>query len=103
MKKNNLNSTFGFAPVMIILVVLVLLLVASGVAYYVLKSQGKLPGYTNNFYATPVPYVYPTDAPVSEEISNEDDINTLQMELEGTTEGSLDSDFSELDSEASSL
>lgn len=76
----------------ILLVLVVIILALSAVAYY--TTMGKTP-----FYSKPLPTMYPSASPVSES----DDTNTIESELSGTTEGSIEEDLNQLDASASSL
>lgn len=83
----------GNASIVILLILVVAIIGASAFAFYTLKNQGALPGYS---YSTPTPDPEAT-------ISPSDDLNTIKTELNSTTEGSVDQDFKDLESSASSL
>lgn len=93
-----MNRSKGSASIIILLILVVAIIGASAFAFYTLKNQGALPGYGNNNQS----YSYQTPLPGAT-ISPNDDLNTIQKELNSTTENSVDQDFKELESSASAL
>lgn len=88
------------AIIVVIIVVIVLIIGASAASYYILKSQGKAPTVAEN-YRQITTY---TPSPVgTTSVSNNDDVDTLEMELTETTTGDIDADVESLNSSASSL
>jgi hypothetical protein len=86
----------GNAAIIVLLLLVAGIVVASAFAFYTLKNQGALPGYgtDQNYSYTPSPEV--TISPI-------DDLDTIQTELDSTSEGSVDAEFNELESQAASL
>lgn len=84
MKKNSGLSS--------IIAVLLGLLIIGAVGYFVVMNL-------NSDEPQTIQQLSPTPSPVSEST----DIDTLEIELENTTSGSVDEDLETLDSEASSL
>lgn len=92
----------GFSAILIIVVLALLLVGACAGAYYYLNSQGKIPGTSidsSYSYTSPLP----TALPDGNSVSPNNDLDTIEAELNNTTEGSIDADLEELDKESSSL
>lgn len=95
----------GNSAVTVLIIILFLAVVASGAAFYVLKGQNKLPGYTS---PTPAGYSQDTTPQASssaelEEVSDKDDLETIQMELESTSSDEVELDIKNLEYSATSL
>ncbi|KKQ75149.1 MAG: hypothetical protein US96_C0016G0003 [Candidatus Woesebacteria bacterium GW2011_GWB1_38_5b] len=88
-----MNNDRGNSSIVILLLLVVAIIGLSAFAFYTLKNQGALPGYS---YTTPSPSPEATN-------SLNDDLNNIQIELNSATEGSVDQDFKDLESSASSL
>jgi len=93
--KNAMKYNSGIAPVISLIIVLALIVVASVGSYFLL---GK---YQSKTYETS--YLAPGTSEFVPAISDKDDIDVLESELEKTDVGSLDSDLNDLNSSASSL
>lgn len=96
-----MNQKGSSVIILVVAIAVVAIVIASAVSFYVLKSQGKAPTYMplNNDYSPTSNYSSPTPSSVSQK----DDINTLETELDSTTTGEIDSDINNLNSSASSL
>ena len=82
-----------------VLLVLVLLVVAAAAgSYYILKGLGRAP----TAGIVPVTYFTPTPTPFGE-VSDSDDPDVLEAELDSTTLDSIDADLNSLETSASSL
>jgi flagellar basal body-associated protein FliL len=92
----------GSSAILIVVVLALLLVGACAGAYYYLNSQGKIPGTNvDNSYSYTLPL--PTAQQESGAVSPNNDLNTIETELNNTNESSTDADLKELDSESSSL
>lgn len=97
-----MNEKGNSSLLVIVIVFLVLIVVASGISYYILQSQGKAPVYMspdNINYTTNMEYATSPTYGVSED----DEVVTLESELENTSSGDIDNDIYDLNSSASSL
>lgn len=87
--------------IMLVIVLIILVIGASAVSFYVLKSQGKTPAsaymYTNS---TAKPAAKSQNANT---VSDNDDVDTLETELNQTSAGEIDGDIQSLDSSAAAL
>lgn len=91
--KNNQKGFVGTAA----LVILGILLVLGALSYFYLKSQGKEPKmFQKTMYQK-------QESSTPEPISGSDDLDTLDEEFKDTQVGSPDSDFQEIDADASAL
>ena len=98
MNKNNNGS----AALMILIFLVIAIVAAGAFAFYTLKNQGALPGYSNVAQDYNYQTTQPTTVPEAT-ISPDDDINTIEIELDSTNEGSVDMEFQQLESDAASL
>lgn len=101
--KNKLR--LGNSAVTVLIIVLFLAVVASGAAFYILKGQNKLPGYGS---PTPASYSYNATPQASESaelesVSEKDDLETIQMELNSTQSEEVELDIKNLEYSATSL
>ena len=93
-----MNKNKAFTPILILIVALIL--VVAGVVGYLVLRPTVIPENTSmNYSPLPSAAVEPTPAPVT----NSENTKTLQMELNQTDSGSIDSDINSLNSDASSL
>ena len=88
----------GITPIIVLVVIGVLILLGSAGAYYYLKMSGKSP-----FEDVVINYSISPTLPWEAEISDNDDSETLESELNATEVDSIDADIDELESSASSL
>lgn len=87
----------GVTVVITIVVAGVVIALIGVIAFYVLRGgRVAVPDYTTQVETEPTDQELP-------EISNSDEVDVIEKELDQTTEGSFDSDFEALDNEASSL
>ena len=98
MNKNINKNESGHSVLVIILILLILIAVVSGASYYLLKSSGRAPIF---------PFDTTTDETIDESeqlpVSEDDGIDTLELELESTLTTTPESDLKELETDASSL
>lgn len=98
---NKKDNKKGYSVIIVILILLVLILVVSGASYYLLKSTGQAP-------QLPSPYSSTQDTPAEAEtepapLTDSDDLDTLEEEINNTLIGSPDDDIDSMESDASSL
>lgn len=105
MKKKAIILRNGFSPIIIVVIIAVVILIASAAAFYYLRSQGMLPGYEQEAANTNTQIqeqYFPTSGPI-DAVSHEEDLKTLESEINATNEGSVESDIQDLDTSADSL
>lgn len=81
----------GIAQITVLIILLGLVVAAAAASYYILKKTGKAPSL---FTSAPTPIA---------EISDSDDPDVIEAELDATTIDSVDADLKELETSASSL
>lgn len=86
----------GISQIPILVILLILVIAASAASYYVLKSAGKAP--SRGIF----PLVTPTPTP-SVEISDSDEPDVIESELDTTSLESVDNDLKDLETSAASL
>jgi hypothetical protein len=87
----------GAAPLIGLIILAILAVLVSAGAYYFLKAAGKLPSVVS--VPQPTNFVEEEELP----ISDSDEIEDIEKELDSTVVGSIEEDLDELDAEASSL
>lgn len=87
----------GIAQIAVLVILTLLIVIASAVSYYLLKSMGKAP--TTGI--VPVRYFTPTPTPAG--VSDFDDPSTIEAELDATSLDSIDNDLNDLETSAFSL
>lgn len=86
-----MKNKSGSTPFFILILIGIGVLVLSGVAYYYLQFTGKMPSPVYN--TTNVEKVNQVD---ETGVSNSDDVETIEVELNDTDIGSIDDDMEEI-------
>lgn len=92
----------GFSQIFILLLLVILIIFASAASYYILKASGKAPKQGLIKTLIPSSQISTTPTP-SDVVSDSDEVETIESELENTDIGSPDADIKELETSASSL
>ena len=95
-----MDKNRGFVPIVALIIVIAVVVVASAGSYYLLRNRGEFPLPTTTRRITETQGM-PSTSPSP--VSSSDDLDIIEQELEDTILGSPESDFSSLDSSASSL
>lgn len=92
----------GFSQIFVLILLVILIILASAASYYILKVNGRAPSQGLMKMWAPSSQTAVTPTP-SGEVSDSDEVDIIESELETTDIGSPESDIKELETSASSL